>query len=422
MMNKKQWMLAAVLMASAAASAQKKEFGYKFYGQVRTDIFYNSRDNVQSVDGLFYMYPKDESLDPNGKDLNGADNSNMYAVYSRLGLDVTGPALGKIKTSAKVEFDFRGNGNDNLSVVRLRHAYLHLDWGKSKLLVGQTWHPFYGDVAPQILNLNMGAPFQPFGRAPQVRYRYNEGAFQLTASALWQSQYKSHGPTAIDGSGNSRVQQFHKNSNLPELALVVDYKSGGWLVGAGVDLLSVVPRVQAVGKDGKTYKVDERLTTVSCEAHLKYTGKNLYVAAKSTLGTNMTHLSMTGGYGICGEDAKTGERDYTPFRNSSTWFNIAYGKKWRPALFVGYMKNLGATKELVKPAYGVNTKYGTGQNLDQLLNTTAELTYNLPNWKFGAEYAYCTAWYGDKFDAKYKATDSHTVGNHRLVLSALFLF
>ena len=421
-MRKTNWVLAALLMTSSAVSAQQKGFDYKFYGQIRTDIFYNSRDNTQSVDGLFYMYPKDKSLDPNGKDLNGADNSNMYAVYSRLGVDVAGPNLGCIKTSAKVEFDFRGNGNDNLSVVRLRHAYLNLDWGKSKLLVGQTWHPFYGDVAPQILNLNMGAPFQPFGRAPQLRYRYNEGAFQLTAAALWQSQYKSYGPTATDGSGNSRVQQFHKNSNIPEFALGVDYKSGGWLVGAGVDVLSIVPRTQAVGKDDEVYKVDERLTTLSYEAHVKYTGKKLYVAAKSVLGSNMTHLSMTGGYGISGEDAKTGEREYTPFRNSSTWFNIAYGKKWRPALFVGYMKNLGTSDELVKPAYGVNTKYGTGQNLEQLLNTTAELTYNVPHWKIGAEYSYCNAWYGDKFDAKYKATESHTVGNHRLVLSALFMF
>lgn len=54
--------------------------------------------------------------------------------------------------------DFRGSGT-TFSTVRLRHAYLNLDWGKPSLLLGQTWHPLYGDVAPQILNLNMGAPF-----------------------------------------------------------------------------------------------------------------------------------------------------------------------------------------------------------------------------------------------------------------------
>lgn len=403
-------------MSSYAQINVAKDFSFKMYGQVRTDIYYNSRENNQSVDGLFYMYPKDEFLDPNGKDLNASANSNMYAVYSRIGFDIAGPMLGKAKTTAKIEFDFRGQSNDYLSLVRLRHAYFNLDWGKSKLLVGQTWHPFYGDVAPQILNLNMGAPFQPFGRAPQIRYRYQSGNVQWQAAALWQSQYKSYGPTAADGTGNSRVQQFHKNSNIPELALGVDYKANGWIAGVGVDMLSIVPRTLSKMSDN-SYKVDERITTLSYEAHLKYTGEKLYFAAKSTLGANMTHISMTGGYGIKSVDAVTGKREYTAFRNSSTWVNIAYGKKWKPALFLGYMKNLGTEDELID-----STVYGTGANLDKLMSGTFELTYNVPHWKIGAEYNYTSAWYGKNNLKNGKVEDTHAVGNNRLVLSALYTF
>ena len=54
-----------------------KDMSLKIYGHVRTDFFYNSRDNVQSVDGLFYSYPKDEVLDANGNDINGSDNSRL---------------------------------------------------------------------------------------------------------------------------------------------------------------------------------------------------------------------------------------------------------------------------------------------------------------------------------------------------------
>lgn len=416
---KKFRVLFVALLTSMSASAQikvAKDFSFKMYGQVRTDIYYNSRDNNQSVDGLFYMYPKDEVPDPNGKDLNGADNSNMYAVYSRLGFDMAGPMLGKAKTSAKIEFDFRGNGNDNLSVVRLRHAYFNLDWGKSKLLVGQTWHPFYGEVAPQILNLNMGAPFQPFGRAPQIRYRYQLGNVQWQATALWQSQYKSYGPADIEGTSQARAQQFHKNSNIPELALGVDYKADGWIVGVGMDMLSIVPRTQAIGANGDKYRVDERITTLSYEAHVKYTGEKLYFAAKSTLGANMTHISMTGGYAPESVDATTGECEYTAFRNSSTWVNIAYGKKWKPALFFGYMKNLGTEDGII------GTVYGTGANLDKLVSGTAELTYNVPHWKIGAEYNYTSAWYGAINMNKGKVEDTHSVGNNRLVLSATYSF
>ena len=417
-------MAALVAVGGMAQINLGKDVSLKIYGHVRTDFFYNSRANVESVDGLFYSYPKDEKLDPNGEDLNGSASSNMYAVYSRMGFDFAGPMIGKAKTSAKIEFDFRGNGNDNLSALRLRHAYFNFDWGKSKVLVGQTSHPFFGDVSPQILNLNTGSPFQPFGRAPQIRYRYNSGALQLQAAAVWQSQFKSHGPSATDGTGNSRIQAPHKNANVPELALGIDYKANGWILGVGVDMLSIVPRVTSFDENKKPlYKVDERLTTVSYEAHLKYQKDKWFVAAKSVLGSNFTHTSMLGGYGIKAKNDETGEREYTPFRNSSNWINIVYGKKWKPGIFLGYIKNLGTADDMMnadKYAAGTNI-YGTGTDIDKLMTGTFELTYNVPHWKIGAEYNYTEAHYGTtQKDGKVK--DTHSVGNNRLVLSATYSF
>lgn len=423
-------MAALVAVSGMAQIKLGKDVSLKIYGHVRTDLYYNSRDNVQSVDGLFYSYPKDEVLDHNGNDINGADNSNMYTVYSRMGFDFAGPMIGKAKTSAKIEFDFRGNGNDNLSALRLRHAYFNFDWGKNKVLVGQTSHPFFGEVSPQILNLNTGSPFQPFGRAPQIRYRHNSGALQLQAAAVWQSQFKSHGPTADDGTGkgNARNQYPHKNSNIPELALGIDYKANGWIVGIGIDMLSIVPRTKATVPDllssstenaTTTYKVDERLTTVSYEAHVKYQKDKLFFAAKSTLGSNFTHTSMLGGYAVKSQDITTGEREYTPFRNSSNWINIVYGKKWKPGIFIGYIKNLGTADDM---EMGSNKAiYGTGTNIDQLFSGTFELTYNVPHWKIGAEYNYTSAWYGTT-QKNGKVTDTHAVGNNRLVLSATYSF
>ena len=42
-MKKKYLLLAALVGMSAGAMAQKKGFSYKFYGQVRADLFYNTR-------------------------------------------------------------------------------------------------------------------------------------------------------------------------------------------------------------------------------------------------------------------------------------------------------------------------------------------------------------------------------------------
>lgn len=414
-MKKKYLLLAALVGMSAGAMAQKKGFSYKFYGQVRADLFYNTRTNSETVDGLFYMYPLDKLPDADGNDLNDQGNGNLYALYSRVGVDVAGPMLGKARTSAKVEVDFRGSGT-SYSLFRLRHAYFNLDWGTSALLVGQTWHPLYGDVAPEILNLNMGAPFQPFSRAPQVRYRFTRKHFQLTASAIWQSQYLSVGP-ASDKAGEtstSKSQNFIKNSCVPEFYVGMDYRRPELIAGAGVHVSSIRPRTKSVvGSD--TYKVDERVTGVSAEAHLKYTHERFLLSAKSVLGTNLTQTSTVGGYGITSVDPRTGEQTYTPLRTSATWLNVAYGKTWRPALFFGYLKNLGASTE-------VSDALGTGTNLDQLLNATAELTYNRGNWKLGAEYSLCNAWYGDEFSAKAKALSSHIVMNHRVVMTAIYQF
>ena len=414
---KKVFMSLALLVGvSGSVFAQKKRFDYKFYGQVRTDLFYNTRSNSETVDGLFYMYPLDENLDPNGHDLNGVGNGNFYTLYTRLGVDVAGPMLGKAKTSAKVEVDFRGSGT-TYSLFRIRHVYFNLDWGKSALLVGQTWHPLYGDVAPEILNLNMGAPYQPFSRAPQIRYRFTSNNFMLTAAAIWQSQYLSVGPKTNKPGETStqKSQEFMKKSCVPEFYLGVDYKRSGLIAGAGLHVSSITPRTQSETEDA-VYFVNERVTGISGEAHVKYTKENWLVSAKTVLGTNLTQTSTVGGYGITSIDEVTGKQQYSPLRTSSTWVNVAYGKKWRPALFFGYLKNLGATKEV---PYGA---LGTGTTLDQLFTGTAELTYNIPHWKFGAEYSLCNAWYGDEFDAKAKAINSHSILNHRIVLVALFQF
>ena len=425
-MRKTGILLVVFICAIAEISAQKKGFDYKFYGQIRTDLFYNTRSNSETVDGLFYMYPLREEKDPAGNDLNDEPNGSFYTLYTRLGIDVSGPKLGKAKTSAKVEVDFRGSGT-TYSLFRIRHAYFNLDWGKSDLLVGQTWHPLYGDVAPEILNLNMGAPYQPFRRAPQIRYRYTVKSFAFTAAAIWQSQYLSVGPKSdnVGETATQKSQNFIKKSCVPEFYLGVDYKKEGLLMGVGGHVSSITPRTRSVAEDGKTYHVSERVTGLSGEAHVKYTRENWLFAAKSVLGTNLTQTSTVGGYGITAISATTGEQTYAPLRVSSTWVNVAYGKVWRPALFFGYLKNLGTSEDLLDMGDGQNVLYGrigTGTDLDQLLTGSAELTYNRPNWKLGVEYSLCNAWYGNTFTPKAKAIETESVMNHRVVLTALFQF
>jgi hypothetical protein len=325
-----------------------------------------------------------------------------------LGLNIKGPKIGSAQSSAKIETDFGGNAGITF-LLRVRQAYMKLDWESgSSVLLGQTWHPFFGDVAPQVLNLSTGAPFQPFNRSPMIQYQFAKNGLKLQASALYQLMYLSTGPVG-------KSEEYLKNGLLPELTLGVDYGHGGFLAGAGVELLSLKPRMQSV-VDGNTYRVNERLTSLSYEAHAKYTQGLFYLAGKTILSSNMNHTAMVGGYGVSGMDAVTGEQQYTPFRHSTTWVNAVYGKLWQGGLYGGYTKNLGTGKALL----ATDKIYGLGMNLDQLLSVSAQFSYNLPHWRMGIEYQASTGWFGTTSLSDGKVNNTHSITNHRIV--ALFMY
>ena len=404
---RKFFIVVSILMFfSGVVKSQKENFSYKFYGHVRGDLFYNSRVNHENVYGLFYLYPKDKALDEDGKDINAGVNGSMSSIYTRLGMNIEGPKIMNAVSSANIEFDFRGAGS-NYAMPRIRHASVNLDWGKSDLTLGQSWHPLFGEVSTQVLNHSSGVPFQPLNRSPLVKYKYLNKGWQFMAAAIWQLQHLSTGP-------NGSSEEYLKNSNLPELYAGINYKGLGWQVGAGVDFISIVPRTQTT-TGRRICKVCERVNSVSFEAHAKYQSENLYVAAKSILASNQVHSLTLGGYAVKSIDNVTQKMEYTPFRNSSTWINVVYGKKWKPGIFVGYFKNLGTADEIK------GATYGTGLDVDQILSAHCQLTYNLPHWRLGFEYTPSVVWYGTP-DNKGRVKDTHSITGHRILAMVMYTF
>ena len=95
------------------------------------------------------------------------------------------------------------------------------------------------------------------------------------------------------------------------------------ILGAGVHVSSMTPRTQSDIKiDDKTtimYKVNERITGISGEAHVKYVKNKFSLAAKTLLSSNLTMTSTVGGYGVTSVDSRTGEQEYAPLRVSHSW-------------------------------------------------------------------------------------------------------
>lgn len=401
-------LLPCILLASASvAFAQEQTTKTKIYGYVGNDFFYNSRQNVEMVDGIIQLFPKAVELNA-GVDKNAVAQAEMLSVNTRLGVDITGtPVLGA-KTSGKIEADFAGFGT-YYYVFRIRQAYMKLNWAKTELLVGQTWHPLFGSVLPSTFSANAGAPFQPFNRSPQVRLKQSlSSTLSFTAAALYQMQYASQGPLGT-------INTYMKNALVPNLFVGLENKNTHWTNGVGVDFKSLKPDVKYV-------------SSLSAVAYSQYVNNKFQIKAKAVYGENLSDQLMLGGYGVSKYAAdSTTVLKYTNFNNLSTWLNVVYGTKIQVSVLLGLSQNLGTNENLAARKGGKYTAYGYGYYdasqsiVDRLYRVAPQVSYNLSNMKFGLEYDFTTAAYGTvRKDGT--AGNANNVSNHRVLASVMYIF
>ena len=442
------------LTAAAFGQDAKKEpapkNNFKLYGFVRNYFVYDSRESVSGTGDLFYYLPKDISLDASGEDINATSSFRYLSLTSRLGVDVTGYHIDNVHFSAKIEGDFysglSNSSNVNASLyfpsntkisgtatARLRQAYTTVTWkdlgeeGKNSLALkmGQAWHPMGADF-PHVFSLEIGAPFGPFSRTPLVQADYNLGKnWTLAAAAIWQMQYQSSGPIGASA-------MYMKYGKVPELYAAATYKNNGFLFRAGVDVLSIKPRVfcttQVADKTVIDHKVSDRKTSVLGYVYTQYNKDKFSLRAKSTFGQSGEHLNLMSGYAKVGVNPD-GSWEYASLRNSSSWLSMSYGKKWQGVFFAGYMKNLGFKHALDGPiAKGDVYFCGNGSsNINQIYRINPQLIYNIGKMNLGVEYQWTSIQYGEYDGEKlncYGLADKnlHWVGNHRVNVMVKYNF
>ena len=432
------------LNLSAAEKDQKAEpkNNFKLYGFIRNYFVYDSRESVSGTADLFYYLPKDVSM-KDGIDVNDQASFRFVALTSRLGVDVSGYSVGNVYFGAKIEGDFysglssasdvKGYFPSNTKIsgtatARLRQAYATITWkelGEEKknsvaLKIGQAWHPMGADM-PHVFSLEAGAPFGPFSRTPQVTMDANIGdGWIVSASALWQMQYQSNGPV-----GSSAL--YMKYGMTPEVYAALSYKSKGFLARAGVDLLSIKPRVLGTA-DGKTVKVDDRKTSLLGYVYAQYSYKKFAVKAKTTFGESGEHMNLMSGYAKVGENAD-GSWNYASLRSSSSWLSLIYGKKWQGVLFLGYVKALGLAEAASGPLAKSDVYFCSNgfSNINQIYRINPQLIYNIGKLNLGLEYQWTSVQYGDYDEGKlnsYGLADKnlHWVGNHRINVMVKYNF
>ena len=411
-MKKTSILFFAILLPMLMIAQDQPNFGIKFTGFVKSDIIFDSRQNVAVREGHFYLYPLNELLDPNGNDINSKSNFNMLSVQTRLTGAISGPDAFGAKTSALIEGAFFGHSDPDINGFRLRHAFAKLTWTNTELLVGQYWHAmFITECFPGTVSFNTGAPFQPFSRNPQIRLTQKFEGLKMSFTAMSQRDFTSTGP---DG-GSSK---YLRNNVIPELNLTIQYSTKGndgnsFLIGVGADYLSLVPRIET----SQGYATDQSVNGISTMAYMKFTTPGLTIKLEGVLGQNTTNLTMLGGYATSANTNTDYDYvEYLPIKNTALWTDIqTNGSKVQAGLFAGYTKNKGVGENVIGPLYS------RGSNIDYVYRIAPRVNLNSGKMRFSGEIEYTTAAYGEtQLDGT--VDNAKEVNNLRLLVGVYYFF
>jgi len=381
--------LSILALSSSPLQAQPR---LQWHGFVNPHYYADSRSVVGGREDMMLFFPKPVLRDSLGRDLNEGWQADMLAITARLGLRIDGPELLGAKASAYIEGDFTGSTNATINNLRLRHAYIDMQWAHHRLLAGQYWHPMVvHEIMPMTNPLNMGAPFHPYARQPQLRYECRLHAFEAVAVAAWQLDNMSQG--LLDGTPASSTR-FARRSLLPELAAQLRFRPRGdsLLFGAAANLKTIRPVLP--DPDAKVH------SSFSWSLFGKAIAGPMAVKAQALLGNSLYEICSLGGYlmlpdGTC--------RDW---HFNTLWGDLERCRGyWRPGLFLGYAYNLDYGNG--EAAY----LFGRGHDMQYLWRIQPRLTYTtLSALAFTAEAEYTHAGYAEP------------VGNLRLSLSMVYAF
>ncbi len=414
----KKLLIVIILLISFIISTkgQEKPYTIKPYGYVSYDIQYDTYRSLDTRDGQLYLFPDKPEFDINGNDINKRSKLNMLALQSRFGMNVTGPDVLGARASARIEADFFATHQDYTRLLRLRHAYIMLQWEKTELLLGHAFHPtFVLDCFPSTISFASAVPFHPLNRSPQVRVKHNFFSdFSGSVSFLMHGYHRSAGP----------VDQ-QRNSGLPDSQLQLRYNPDNFLLGltAGYKFLS--PR-DVTGGNVATHK---NIGSYNIQGFSKITTLPVTLKFEAMYGENFSNFVMIGGYGAQGtpQDAVNPEfwqsdYDYANLKTLSLWTDIhSNNKVWQWGFFAGYTENLGSDEPFLTIP---EIKLHQYTDLHYLLRISPRLIYfATDNFSFGGEVAWYSAVYAEEFDENRVPVKSMDPAiNYHVVLSAKYTF
>jgi hypothetical protein len=403
---------------AASTAPAEKEWDVSWYGFIRTDYIWDSRKSAQVREYNLNLYPLDEALDVNGADLNDTGASNFLSVVSRLGTKVKGPNVWGAKISGTLEGDFFGNTEASVGLLRLRHAYINMDWSKTSLTMGQTWYPtFIPEVFPGVANFSTGIMFNPFGWASQVRVKQNftkEFSGALTAYKEREFTTASGTNAATNPTTDWSQNSASINSAIPTLHGQLQFKNKNWIAGLGAEYKSLQPLTKY-----NNVVTTETVNSTSIVGYFKYSNDKFSVKAYGISGGNLYNMVMVGGFV---GTTTNGVQSYDPTKTTAFWMDIASnGKSIAPGIFFGTTKNNGSDKSGTA-AFGRGIGVNGARVIDNVWRLSGRVDFKQNKFRITPELELTSATWGDS-DAYGKASANlKDVSNLRAMVSCVYAF
>lgn len=410
----------SVVVQQSKIKEQKKENSIKvnFYGFIRHDAFYDTRQNIGAGENIVSLYPRDRLLDVNGEDINDAPKFHMLSVVSRAGINVKGPEVLGAKTNGILEAEFFGATEGGINELRLRHAYVTLDWEKTQLGVGQYWHPMVIlDCLPNVVNYSTGAPIFALNRNPQIRITQKLNS-NINVIAAINSQR--------DFTPNNAP---YRDSGLPSSHLQFQYKSSKFVAGVAGQYEVLRPQLSSGNPPIVNH---ERVKSFTAMAYARLITKPVMISASVMSAQNAASLVMLGGF--VGYSAPG---QYDLFRTMNTqaaWidFQQTNTKKVAFGLYAGIVKNKGAdnpVEDRVATTYGVTSSWGAVsatkglRSVDQLWRVVPRVDWTLSKTiKLRFEIENTVAKWGDAQSNGRGIGNEFNARNNRFHLATFFMF
>lgn len=394
-----------ILLPIIAIAQEKETLNIKFSGFVTAETFVDTRKTINSREGLVMLYPAPKNLDAQENDINDRTELFMTSLQSRLRISISGFKAFGAKGYAAIEGDFIGTTTNSVNLLRLRHAFLKLDWEKHQLIAGKYWHPMFVTTCfPQVLHFGAAVPFHVLSRAAQFRYTYKFNKGYLLIAALSELDFKSTGP---EGANVKYVQQ----AAIPEVSAQIKFDISKQLtIGTTAGYKFLKPYIVNANK----IKTDKLLSAAQMNAWISLKTGKLNWNMQAIYGESMYNFVMLGGYGIKSVDVN-GDYEYSNIKTSSLWSEVYSTKgNLRYGLFAGYTKNLGSADKLTKV-------FSRGTNIDYIYQFSPRVEWHSGKFTIGTEAIYTAVAYGTT-DEYAKGTNCSEISGLRFLLHLRYNF